>query len=175
MQNSPASPSIDSLETLSVERGRCHFSAYRNISISVWVGQATVPAVHAAQRAAKEMAARFPNRHSAVSFVLDGLPGPVPEALPLLAKVMGQRGALACVATVLEGSGFWASGLRGMLNNSHREGGGGVLLKIGTTIEDVADWLSEHHYDETGVALTPAQLREALTHARAFGERAARG
>jgi hypothetical protein len=164
---------IDSLETLCVEQGRVHFGAYKNITISVWVGQANIPAVQAAQRATTEMASRHPNRHSAVSFVIDGLPGPTPEAMPLFSRLLGERNGRACTVIVLEGSGFWASGLRSMISNTHREGGRKSMLKVATSIDEVVDWLSEHHYDETGVGLTPDQLREALRHGRQFGQQAA--
>jgi hypothetical protein len=165
----------DSLETLVVERGRCHFSAYRNITISVWVGQANVAAAQAALGAGKEMARRHPHGHSAVCFVLDGLSGPTPDAQPLIAKVLGQRADLKCAAIILEGSGFWASGLRSMINNIHREGGGNAGLKIATTLAEVVAWLSENHQARTGVAIAPDALAEALSRARQLGAAAAAG
>lgn len=153
-------------------RGRCHFSVYRNIAIGVWVGQADQLAAEAALRVGKEMEVRCPGRHSSVAFLLDGLPGPLPEAMPALTKLFARRPDLACTAIILEGSGFWASGLRSMINNSRREGGGGVPLRIGTSIDEIADWFSAQHAQETGVALTTAELREALAHARQLGEQA---
>lgn len=159
----------DSLETLVVERGRCHFSAYKNITISVWVGQADVAAAQAALRAGKEMARRHPQGHSAACFVLDGLPGPTADAHPLIAKVLGQRSDLKCAAIILEGSGFWASGLRSMINNTHREANGNAGLKIATSLSDVVGWLAENHEERTGVAIAPDVLQEVLTRARLLG------
>jgi hypothetical protein len=165
----------DSLETLVVERGRCHVSAYRNITISVWVGQANPAAAHAALRAGQEMARRHPQGHSTGVFVLDGLPGPTPDAQPLIAKVLGQRSSLKCAAIILEGSGFWASGIRAMINNTHREANGGASLKISTTLAEVVGWLSENHEERTGVAIAPDLLEQVLTQARQLGARAAAG
>jgi hypothetical protein len=138
------------------------------------VGQGNTASAQAALRAAKEMATRYPNRHSTVNFVLDGLPAPAPEAMPLFTRAIAQRSDLACAAFILEGSGFWASGLRSMINNSHREGGGGALLKIATASDQIVDWLSEYHQEQTGVAIAPEELREVLRHARRLGEEAAR-
>jgi hypothetical protein len=163
-------PSIGLVETLAMEPGRCHFSVYRNIAIGIWVGQANRAAAEAALRVAKEMAIRSPGRHSSVAFLLDGLPGPLPEALPLLNKLWEKRPDLACTAMVLEGSGFWASGLRSMITNSRREGGGEVPLKIGTSIEEIVDWFSIQHEKATGMDIAPAELREALAFARRRGE-----
>lgn len=175
MPNPVLSSTSEALETLVVERGRCHFSVYRNITISVWVGQANVAAAQAALRAGKEMARRHPQGHSAACFVLDGLSGPTPDAQPLIAKVLGQRADLKCAAIILEGSGFWASGLRSMINNTHREANGSAGLKIATTLAEVVGWLSENHQERTGVAIAPDVLEEVLTRARQLGAAAAAG
>lgn len=150
--------------------GRCHFSVYCNIAIGVWVAQADAEAAEAALRVASIMAERFPERHSSAAFLIDGLPGPLPEALPLLQKLWAKRSDLVCTAMVIEGTGFWASGLRAMVNNTRREGGGQVPLKIGSAIDQVVEWLSAHNEQGTGVAIAPAELSDALAVARQLGE-----
>jgi hypothetical protein len=171
---SPA-PLMDALPTLFVRPGRCHFSMYRNLWIGVWVGQADLPSVQGQLKVSNEMAARHPGGHSSVSFILDGLAGPTPEAQPTLKKVFAARAALGCAGIVLEGSGFWASGLRGMLNNAHREAGSRLMLKIETSVEQLVTWLAEEHSECTGVEIPPLQLCEVLLRARQHGEQAARG
>jgi hypothetical protein len=160
------------LETLAVEPGRCHFSVYQNIAIGVWVEQANRAAAETALRVAQEMPKRCPNRHSSVAFLLNGLPGPMPEAMPALTKLYAKRSDLACTAIIIEGSGFWSSGLRGMVNNTRREGGGDTPLKMGSSIAEVVDWLSEQHRRFTGVLIEPPELHEALAFARQLGEQA---
>jgi hypothetical protein len=160
------------VETLEVVRGHCHFSVYSNIAIGVWVAQADKAAAEAALRVASTMAERFPGGHSSAAFLVDGLPGPLPEALPVLQKLWAKRSDLACTAMVIEGSGFWASGLRAMVNNTRREGGGQIPLKIGSAIDQVVDWLSAYNLQVTGVAIAPAELAKALTVARQLGEQA---
>jgi hypothetical protein len=167
--------SLGILETLAVEPGRCHFSIYQNIAIGVWVAQADRAAAEAALRVSQEMPKRCPNRHSSVAFLTDGLPGPMPEALPALTQLYARRSDLACTAIVIEGSGFWASGLRSMVNNTRREGGGDTPLKMGAAIGEVVDWLSEQHYKGTGVRIAPADLQQALAFARQLGEQARGG
>jgi hypothetical protein len=162
---SQRSPGI-ALETLASERGRCVFLAYKNITIAVWTGQADLAAAQATERAARIMAARYRAGRSVVSFILDGVPGPTPEAGELLTRLMGQRESLACIAYVLEGSGFWASGLRSMITNAYRESGTASRLKIGTNADEIASWLSASHQHITGVAISQADLQQALQQAR---------
>jgi hypothetical protein len=165
-------PSIGFVETLVVVPGRCHFSVYRNVAIGVWVAQANREAAEAALRVAKIMAERFSGRHSSAAFLVDGIPGPMPEAMPALTQLWSKRADLACTAMIIEGAGFWGSGLRSMVNNIRREGGGEVPIKIGSTIGQVVDWLSERNERQTGVAIVPAELENALAHARKLGESA---
>jgi hypothetical protein len=166
-------PSSSSVETLAVEPGRCHFSVYRNIAIGVWVAQADRAAAEAALRVAREMALRCPGRHSSVAFLVDGLPGPLPEAIPALSKLWEKRPDLACSAMIIEGAGFWASGLRSMINNMRREAGGDVRVNIGSSIEQVVDWLSAENARLTGQFIAPAELADALAFARKHGEQIA--
>jgi len=168
-------PSYASLDTLAVVRGRCHFSVYRNVAIGVWVAQANREAAEAALGVASAMAARCPGRHSSVAFLVDGLPGPMPEAMPALTKLWVKRPDLACTAVIIEGGGFWASGLRSMINNTRREAGGEVPAQIGNSIDQVVDWLSAQNERYTGVAIAPAELADALAFARMLGEQAREG
>lgn len=173
----PASNPVSAadLSTLCVERGHVCYLHHQNISISVWVGQATVPTVLAVHEVTKTMIARFPGGHSSISFVLDGLPAPTADAQALLTKAFEKGSQVKVTAIVLEGSGFWASGLRGMLNNSHREANSDMSLKIFTQLDPVVGWFSEEHAARTGVEIAPMQLRDVLLLARQLGEKAAWG
>jgi len=158
------------VETLAVAPGRCHFSVYRNVAIGVWLAQADREAAEMALAVAKEMAKRFSGMHSSAAFLVDGIPGPLPEAMPALTKLWAKRPDLACTGMVIEGGGFWASGLRSMINNTRREGGGEVPVKIGNAIADVADWLSTENARRTGVIIEPDELAQALSYARKLAE-----
>jgi hypothetical protein len=83
---------------------------------------------------------------------------------------MGQRGKLACIAYVVEGSGFWASGLRSMIANIYRESGAAARLKIDASVDAIAEWLSLRHKEVTGVAISEAELRSVLLRARSFSD-----
>lgn len=163
------------LTMLRVERGHMSYALWRNISIAVWVGQATVPVLKALHEVSKEMVARFPRGHSSVAFVLDGVPPPTPDAQALVKQVFEASSGLLTTAMVLEGSGFWASGLRGMLNNSHRDAASPTSLKIATDIDSVVGWFCEEHEARTGVEIAPMRLRQVLLHARQACEKIARG
>jgi hypothetical protein len=166
--------SDEPLTPLLAERGHVSYSIYQNVSIAVWVGQATLQVVNRVLEVTKTMVGRFPGGHSSVSFVLDGLPAPTPEAQAQLQKTFSARSQLVVTAIVLEGSGFWASGLRGMINNSHREAQGKSALKIVTSVDPLVGAFCEEHGTRTGVEISPMVLRDVLLHARQVGEKAAR-
>jgi hypothetical protein len=159
-------PQAESLEALDVAAGRCAFYAYKNIMIGVWIGQADLAAAQALERAAQTMVLRHPSGRAYVAIVVDGLLGPKPEAMPIFKKLMAERKGLGCLAYLLEGSGFWASGIRSMISNTYREGGGAARIKIGTTPQEIADWLSAQHAQTTGVVIAPNELCDVLTRAR---------
>jgi hypothetical protein len=175
---SPASifpASAEQVSSLRVARGHVSYALYQNISIAVWVGQATLPVVKCIHEVTKGMIARFPGGHSSIAFVLDGLPAPTPDAQALLTQTFERRSQLMVTAIVLEGSGFWASGLRGMINNSFREANGDAALKIVTDVDPLVGWFAEQHAERTGIFIAPMILRDVLRYARQVGEKAAWG
>jgi hypothetical protein len=168
-----SSPRANDVTPLLCTRGHVSVSTHQNISIIVWVAHATVPAVQCLQEVSKTMIVRYPNGHSSVSFVLDGVGVPTPDAQVVLQRSLGARSQPHVTAIVLEGSGFWASGLRGMISNSHREAQAKSALKITTSIDSLVGWFCEEHGARTGVELAPMALRDVLQHARQIGETAA--
>lgn len=171
---SPKEVPEEALEALNVEPGRCLFFACRNILICVYIGQADLAAALANEQAARTMARRYKGGRSFVGFILDGLPGPTPEAVPVFSRVLARSAELACIAYVLEGSGFWASGLRGMIGNAYRESGSAAQLKIGTSTDQISEWLSAQHARQTGVAIDAGALHAVLLKARSIAEDARR-
>lgn len=151
---------------LRLEPGVYQYTEWQGISIGVWVGQATLRAVNGLIEFGRDMHARHPNGHSSVVFILDKLPAPTPEARELFGRVLGARSHLACTAVILEGSGFWASGLRAMIGNTHRAAQGSVQLRIGTNIDEVLAWFPAEHERSTGIHVDPEALRDELRRAR---------
>lgn len=169
----PAIPAVtNDITPLRSVRGHMSLSVYQNVSITVWVAHATVPVVQCLQEATKVMISRFPNGHSSVSFVLDGVGAPTPEAQVMLQRALGARSQILVSGIVLEGSGFWASALRGMLNNSYREAQAKIALKIVTSVDSLVGWFCEEHSARTGVELAPMAFRDVLQQARQMGETA---
>lgn len=155
--------------------GVFHYNNWKNVSIGVWVGQATVAAVEALFRFGKDMVQLYPDGHSSVVFILDKLPAPPADARELLGTLFSARSTLACTAVILEGSGFWASGLRSMIANTHRTASGSVKLRVDTSIEEVLAWFPAEHARLTGIELDPEQLRGELVYSREHGAKAALG
>jgi hypothetical protein len=148
---------------------------YRNVSVGVWVAQATRAAMEASAAATQEMSAQFPSGHSNVNFIMDGIAAPTPDAQALMLKAMASRSDLACSLIILEGGGFWASGLRSLINNTHRDAGGSLRIRIESSLDPMLGWFCETHARHTGVVLDSGQLREALVQARQLAESTARG
>lgn len=158
---------------LRVEPGVYAYYAYKNVSVGIWVGQAVKSAVAGLVEMSQENAKQHPDGRSSVVFVLDELPAPTPEAQEEMKRVYASEG-LAITAIVLEGTGFWASGIRSMTNNVSRAAGSSMLLRISTSIEEVVGWLPAAHLERTGVALPAAEFHKALLAMRVLGAERAR-
>jgi hypothetical protein len=158
---------------LVTQPGVCAYDGWMNVTIGVWVGQATLPAVRRVLRMSSEQAQRYPQGRSSVIFVLDQLQAPTPEAQEELKKFYGTDG-FACFAIVVEGTGFWASGIRSMANNAQRTASSGVMQRVSTTVEEVVSWLPAVHLARTGVTLPLDEFRRNLLAAREQCARRAR-
>ena len=170
----PSTPSIElSLRELRTEPGIYAYDGWKNVSIGVWVGQATLPAVQRLLEMCNEQERAHPDGRSSVVFVLDQLPGPLPEAQRAMAEVYSSEG-LTCAAVILEGTGFWASGIRGMASNLLRTSSGTLALNVFTSIDEAVSWLPPIHQSRTGVALPADDFRRALAYVREKGAARAR-
>jgi hypothetical protein len=162
-------------DILRIEPDAYCYRAWQNLSIGVWVGQATLPAVKGLLDVGRQMVTRYPEGHSSIVFILDKIPAPTPEGRELLTRIFAGGSALTCTAVILEGSGFWASGLRSMIGNTHRSASGPVRLRVNTSIDEALEWLPAEHTRFTGVTLNVEELRKTLIAVRERDVITARG
>jgi hypothetical protein len=152
-----------------VEVGRFRYSIWRNVSIGVWAGQANLEAVQRVALISHHMLKQHPEGHSSVVFVLPGAPAPTPEAQVAFSRVFDPRNTdLACTAIVVEGEGFWASGIRSSITRMRLGAPGTVKLRVHDTLAEVLEWFPIQHAKCTGVTLDRAQLKRVLLLARAL-------
>ena len=150
------------------EPGRFRLSTWYNVTFLLWSDIATARAVERVQRVTKRMIERYPNGHSNISFVLNGVGPPADEARVLLARSFDSRvSTLKCLATITEGDGFWASTLRSSVTNMGISSGSQLQLRLHRSIEEAAQWLPAPHLEHTGVMLTQSELTAALHTFRA--------
>lgn len=166
----PAAP----ITVVRVVPGIYQYSAWKNINIGVWVGQATYEATKGLIEVGMELRRRYPSGHSSIVFILDKLPAPTPEARELFGQFFRNGSSLMCNAVVLEGEGFWASGLRAMISNTHRGASGTVQVGVGTSIDDILTWFPEAHARCTGISIEASELRPRLQQIRRENEIGAR-
>jgi hypothetical protein len=161
----------EGLELLRIEPQIFCYGLYRNVTLAVWVGQATLPALHAMGTISREMVRRFPQGHSSIVFILDKIPAPSLEASELIARAFKTRNGLACVSVIIEGTGFWGSGMRGMLTNARRSASAEsrAMLRLNASSDEAVAWLPEETLRRTGVRVEPAGLADALRWVRERG------
>jgi hypothetical protein len=158
------------LSLLDLDVGRFRYHRCLNVTIGVWVGQATLDSVQRVQRMSQHMIDAYPGGHSSVVFVLDGAPAPTPEAQAGFATIMDpRRSSLSCIAVLVEGQGFWASGIRSSITQARLASAGALKLRVHDTIAELLEWFPDEHHARTGVRFQRHQLRHALETARALG------
>jgi hypothetical protein len=153
------------LPIVSTEPGVYGYESWKNMTIGVWVGQATLQAVRGVHALSREMELQYPEGRSSIVFVADQVAAPTPEARQEMVAVY-ERPGLQCTAIILEGSGFWASGIRSMTSNLHRAAGSSMRLRVHTTIDEVIAWMPAEHQRCTGVALDCEELKRVVIEIR---------
>jgi hypothetical protein len=161
------------LAMLDCEPGQFRYNSYRNLSIGLWAGQATLDAVLRVVRIAERMRESHPEGHSGVVFVLDSAAAPTPDAQAAFAQLIDDRmTTISCTAIVVEGQGFWASGIRSSITKMRLAAAGSVKLRVHDRIDELLEWLPAEHQRRTGVEFRKSELRRVLEAARELGAEA---
>jgi hypothetical protein len=144
------------------------FTAHHNVLISCWTAQGTAPLIEKLGNALGAFIALHPEGVSNVHVIAAGLPLATNEARDALAALMKVHGAhVACVGTVLEGSGFWASATRGVIVGLQLMARNMFAMRTCATVSELVDWLPKPHAGRTGITLEPKQFERAIADARA--------
>jgi hypothetical protein len=150
--------------TIEYETAGCVFAIWKNVVIAIWATQATSELVAELSRIATYWADQREGQFSTVHVIRNGSPLPNGEARAALMALIEQFGhRLACVATQIEGAGFWASAMRSLLT-SLRLIGGRTSYKARTfqTTQEIATWLAEAHVQGTGIGLDADEFKAVL-------------
>jgi hypothetical protein len=168
-----AEPSHDKLAvTRDLEPGRFRFSLWRNVSVTIWTAQATFEAGERVLRVSRQLSREFPQGRSQVMIIAPGAPAPDQATSELLTEIYNpQLSRIVCIAAVLEGSGFWASGIRSRMTNMRIAGGSAMMMRTHDRVEEVSSWLPSEHEQRTGVKIDPEELTAMLVALRALGTR----
>jgi hypothetical protein len=156
--------------TLDHDPDRFRFSVWRNISITVWSAQATLDAAERVLRISRQLNLDFPEGRSQVMIICPRTPAPEGRASELLTEIYDPNlSRILCIAAILEGSGFWASGIRSRMTNMRNAAGGAMIMRTQETIEEVVSWLPDEHAQRTGVRVGASELKTVLTAVRRLG------
>jgi hypothetical protein len=150
------------------ESGKFSFFTWQNTTIIVWLSQADGEATTRLMTFTDALVKARPEGFSNIHLVAGGAPLPTREAREAFGEMMERYATtLACVATVFEGDGFWASAMRGMSTQIQIDTPPPYPSRIFSELEEVADWVPDEHFRRTGVRIQSRHLFGALTHARA--------
>ena len=156
--------------TLDLDPGRFRLCVWQNISVTLWTDRATLDAGRRILKIGRELAQRFPQGRSQVMLIAARAPAPDAATSELLAEVYDpERSGIVCIAAVLEGEGFWASGIRSRMTNMRIAAGSKIAMQALSSIDEVATWLPDEHLERTGVTIGAEALRTALVEVRQLG------
>ena len=162
----PVGKAAASLELLDSEPGAYAVYAWSNTTIVIWPRQAVGATVDRLARVTATKAREFPTGFSNIHVVKDGAGMPSPEAKAGFVRLMQEAGnSLACVATVLLGTGFWVSALQSVITGMRLLAPGQFEHRLFTRIEAAATWVPKPHAARTGVSLESDALLKAIEDA----------
>jgi hypothetical protein len=146
-----------------------HASYYwKNVLISFWTGASTPSGLAVHEQGLKPLYARYPQGLSSISFVVRGSYAmPNPEVRNELARLVREYAPLtAAAAIVVDGQGFLASAVRGVVTALTLVSPGATKLNVFNSAREVADWLPPIHLARTGIKVQPDELFALLESAQ---------
>ena len=136
-----------------------------NVSIAIWATPATLEISKRLEAATFDLIRAYPQGISSVHVILDKTPLPTAEARTHLREITERYAKnVACVGTVVDGDGFWASAMRSFLTSLHWLSRRPFKAHYASSIEELAEWLPPFHAQKTGVVIQPADLTKSWSN-----------
>jgi len=158
--------SPEELRILDREPGKFLFGQWKNITVLAWAAQADANTIARLRRSLASVVGTCPGGRSTVSIIAEGLPPPTDDARERVADLMnGDNIDLACLAIVVNGSGFMSSVLRSMHTGMRIGAPRSYEMAMFGTTDELARWLPPLHLAKTGVHIDAAELRKIVCDA----------
>ncbi|HEX4475239.1 MAG TPA: hypothetical protein VH142_09200 [Polyangiaceae bacterium] len=144
------------------EEPRCVMGSFKNLAVVIWGTQATLPLAEQLETFSENLIRRYPEGVSLVQVIANQAPLPASATRDKLDR-MTERFAphLACVGTVVEGSGFWASAMQSFITSLHWVSRRPFKVKITSSLIELSTWLPKAHEERTRVRFTAPQFLSA--------------
>jgi hypothetical protein len=163
-----ADATADELKRLDGVPGVMTLYGLANITIIVWWSGANPAAVQRLHLLTERRRREHPTGLSAVHIVKGDLILPDQTTRDAFVKLMKDSdSAMAAVAVVIGGSGFWASAARSAITGMRVLSRSAFEMRLHGQIAEVLNWLPDKHAKRTGVVIDPERLRRALESASA--------
>lgn len=158
----PSRP-LEQVEILDYQPGHYVVALWRNVTIVYWMQQADGFAVSRLQAITAEVVRAHPQGYSNIHLVKEGTAVPDTDARHGFNEMMERYpDALACVAIVLMGAGFWASVLQSVITGLLMIAPRKFLFRFASRPPDLLGWLPREHAKRTGVEIDALGLSQAI-------------
>lgn len=162
-----ATPSATSEPRVFYQTEGCVFAGWHNVLIAIWTTQGTGPLAQKLGEYARPFSKAHPEGFSNVHIIGKKPPLPTSEAREKLLSLMSDfADNVACIGTVLEGSGFWASAVRSFIVGLRLVAPRTFEMQTYASVPELIKWLVPPHAARTGVALDPVELERVLASLR---------
>jgi hypothetical protein len=140
---------------------------WKDVAIVVWGAQGRLPQVRHLEKFTDEFIARHPKGISAVHIIANAAALPDSETRAELNRLTDKYAPkMACLVTVVEGSGFWASAMQSFVTSFHWVTRRNFKVRIASTIAEGSAWLPALHSARTGTRIDGAELLQKVQSVR---------
>ena len=138
------------------------FGSWKNVLVSVWEAQGTIVAIDRMLEAATAMP-RIAAKRSDIYIIAEGARLPEAGVRDHFVEVIQSHSIdLACVAVVVEGSGFWASALRSFVTGLHWLAPRSFDFRLHGSINEMITRLPPIHERLSGIHLDQNRFQKLM-------------
>jgi hypothetical protein len=146
----------------------CVMAVWKNTLITAWGAAGTLPLAVRLGEVSSSLVEAHPEGFSSLHFIVNGAGLPDAAARDALKNVAAQYAShVACLGTVIDGRGFWASAIRSFFTSLLLFSRTPYKAHYAASIPELAKWVVGPHEEKTRVRMLPEELERALVAVRA--------